>query len=106
MMRPLLLALMLVLTAPALADSSLPPAPAANRQLADPAKEAEAKDRLREAQAVAGRLIAKADPFTEKVLKGSQELYRARFAGFDQNSAEAACKLFKRNDIACMAMKN
>jgi D-alanyl-D-alanine carboxypeptidase len=69
-------------------------------------KEAEAKDRLREAQAVAGRLVARADPFTEKVLKGSQELYRARFAGFDQNSAEAACKLFKRNDIACMAMKN
>jgi D-alanyl-D-alanine carboxypeptidase len=69
-------------------------------------KEAEAKDRLREAQAVAGRLIAKADPFTEKVMKGSQELYRARFAGFDQNSAEAACKLFKRNDIACMAIRN
>jgi D-alanyl-D-alanine carboxypeptidase len=69
-------------------------------------KETEAKDRLREAQAVAGRLVAKADPFTEKVVKGSQELYRARFAGFDQNSAEAACKLFKRNEIACMAMKN
>jgi D-alanyl-D-alanine carboxypeptidase len=69
-------------------------------------KEVEAKDRLREAQAVAGKLVAKADPFTEKVVKGSQELYRARFAGFDQNSAEAACKLFKRNDIACMAMKN
>ncbi len=43
MMRRLLLALMLLLAAPALADSSLPPAPDANRQLADPAKEAEAK---------------------------------------------------------------
>ena len=69
-------------------------------------KEGEAKDRLREAQALAGKLVAKADPFTEKVVKGSQELYRARFAGFDQNSAEAACKLFKRNEIACLAMKN
>jgi len=69
-------------------------------------KEAEAKDRLREAQALAGKLVAKADPFTERVLKGSQELYRARFVGFDQNSAEAACKLFKRNEIACMAVKN
>ena len=38
--------------------------------------------------------------------KGSQELYRARFAGFDQNAAEAACKHLKRNDIACMAIKN
>lgn len=43
MIRALILALMLLLAAPALADSSLPPAPDANRQLADPAKEAEAK---------------------------------------------------------------
>ena len=69
-------------------------------------KESEAKDRLREAQSLAKGLLAKADPFTERVVKGSQELYRARFAGFDQNSAEAACKYFKRNDIACMAVKN
>ena len=69
-------------------------------------KETEAKDRLREAQSVAGKLVARADPFTEKVVKGNQELYRARFAGFDQHAAEAACKVFKRNEIACMAMKN
>jgi D-alanyl-D-alanine carboxypeptidase len=69
-------------------------------------KESEAKDRLREAQSLAKGLLAKADPFTERVVKGSQELYRARFAGFDQNGAEAACKYFKRNDIACMAVKN
>lgn len=43
MMRSLVLALLLFLAAPALADSSLPPAPDANRQLADPANEAEAK---------------------------------------------------------------
>lgn len=69
-------------------------------------KEAEAQERLREAQTLAKNLVAKAEPFTERVTKGSQELYRARFAGFDQNSAEAACKYFKRNDIACMAIKN
>jgi D-alanyl-D-alanine carboxypeptidase len=39
-------------------------------------------------------------------VKGRQELYRARFAGFDQDAAEAACKLFKRKDIACISMKN
>lgn len=43
MIRAVLLALILSLAAPALADSSLPPAPDANRQLADSAKEAEAK---------------------------------------------------------------
>ena len=69
-------------------------------------KETEAKERLREAQTLGKTLVAKADPFTERVTKGSSELYRARFAGFDQNAAEAACKYFKRNEIACMAIKN
>ena len=69
-------------------------------------KETEAQERLREAKSLAKNLVAKAEPFTERVTKGSQELYRARFAGFDQNAAEAACKYFKRNDIACMAIRN
>ena len=69
-------------------------------------KEVEAQDRLREAQSLARSMLAKADPFTERVMKGSQELYRARFAGFDEDGAQAACRYFKRNDIACMAIKN
>ncbi|MEA2874861.1 MAG: D-alanyl-D-alanine carboxypeptidase [Hyphomicrobiales bacterium] len=69
-------------------------------------KEIEAQERLREAKSLAKNLVAKAEPFTERVTKGSQELYRARFAGFDQYAAEAACKYLKRNDIACMAIKN
>jgi D-alanyl-D-alanine carboxypeptidase len=69
-------------------------------------KETEAHERLREAQSLGKGLLAKADPFTERITKGSQELYRARFAGFDQDGAEAACRYFKRNDIACMAIKN
>ena len=43
MNRSLFLALALLFATPAWADSSLPPAPDANRQLADPAKEAVAK---------------------------------------------------------------
>ena len=69
-------------------------------------EEEKAKERLREAQTLGKTIVAKASPFTEKVVKGKQELYRARFAGFDQTAAEAACNYFKRNDIACMAMKN
>jgi len=30
----------------------------------------------------------------------------ARFAGLDRTEAEAACKYLKRNDIACMTIKN
>jgi D-alanyl-D-alanine carboxypeptidase len=69
-------------------------------------KETEAQERLREAQSLARHFVAKAEPFTERVTKGNQELYRARFAGFDQDAAEAACRYFKRNDIACMAIRN
>jgi D-alanyl-D-alanine carboxypeptidase len=69
-------------------------------------KETEAKDRLREAQSLAKSMLAKADPFTERFVKGNQEYYRARFAGFDQHGAEAVCKYFKRNDIACLATRN
>jgi D-alanyl-D-alanine carboxypeptidase len=69
-------------------------------------KETEAQERLREAQSLAKSLVARAEPFTERITKGSQELYRARFAGFDQDAAEAACRYFKRNEIACMAIKN
>jgi D-alanyl-D-alanine carboxypeptidase len=69
-------------------------------------EEEKAKERLREAKKLGKTLLGNANPFTEKVVKGKHELYRARFAGLDEDGAEAACKLFKRNDIVCMAMKN
>jgi D-alanyl-D-alanine carboxypeptidase len=70
-------------------------------------EEGEARERLRAAQNLAKGLLSKADPFTEKVVvKGRQELYRARFAVLDEETAEAACKVFKRNEIACFTTKN
>jgi D-alanyl-D-alanine carboxypeptidase len=68
--------------------------------------ESEAKERLQSAQAKAKTVLRAADPFTEPVLKGDTTLYRARFAGFDKNQAEAACKQLRRNDIACLTVKN
>ncbi len=47
-----------------------------------------------------------ADAFTEKVVKGDKALFRARFAGLDKEKAEAACRYLKRNEIACVALKN
>ena len=101
--------------APTSAPATLP-APAIQRaamsrsgwiiQLGAFADEAEAKQRLRSAQSMAHGLLASADGFTERVVKGSKELYRARFAGFDKEKAEAACHYFKRNDIACMTLRN
>jgi lysophospholipase L1-like esterase len=68
-------------------------------------EEEKAQERIRQAQDLGKELLANADPFTEKVVKGSRELYRARFAGFNQGAAEAACSYFKRNAIDCISMK-
>ncbi|BAS00891.1 D-alanyl-D-alanine carboxypeptidase [Blastochloris viridis] len=68
--------------------------------------EAQARDKLREAQSRNRGLLASADPFTEKVVKGSTALYRARFAGFDEERAREACRVLKKSDFACMPLKN
>jgi D-alanyl-D-alanine carboxypeptidase len=68
--------------------------------------EDEAKGRLKSAQSLAKRVLGGADAFTERVVKGEVTLYRARFAGLDEDSAEAACKYLKRNKIACFTVKN
>ena len=44
--------------------------------------------------------------FTEKVQKGKETLYRARFAGLEEDSAESACKALKRSGFACFTTKN
>jgi len=70
------------------------------------AAEDEAKQRLTAAQSKAARVLASADAFTERVVKGDKALYLARFAGFEKDEAEAACNYLKRNDIACMPLRN
>jgi D-alanyl-D-alanine carboxypeptidase len=68
--------------------------------------EQEAKQRLSAVQSKAAKILEGADPFTETVEKGGTTYYRARFAGFDKDKAEAACKYLKRNDVDCMIVKN
>ena len=68
--------------------------------------EAEARRHLSEAQRQASTVLAAADPFTEGVQRGDKLLYRARFAGFDKESAEIACKELKRGHFECMALKD
>ena len=69
-------------------------------------KETEALERLREAQSVGKPVLARAEPFTEKFVKGAQEYFRARFDGFSQASAESACRYFKRAEMPCLAIRN
>ena len=68
--------------------------------------EQEAKQRLSAVQSKAAKVLAGNDPYTESVLKGGTTYYRARFAGFDQDKAEAACKYLKRNDVECISVRN
>jgi D-alanyl-D-alanine carboxypeptidase len=68
--------------------------------------EQEALQRLSVVQTKVGHLLKHASPFTEVVTSGDKTLYRARFAGIQKDQAEAICKHLKRNDIACMAIKN
>ncbi|HVX91741.1 MAG TPA: SPOR domain-containing protein, partial [Xanthobacteraceae bacterium] len=68
--------------------------------------EDEARQRLESAKQLAKKLLGRADPFTETVVKGDKTYYRARFAGLEKDEAEAACRHLKRKDIACMPIKN
>jgi D-alanyl-D-alanine carboxypeptidase len=68
--------------------------------------EDEARQHLNLAQSKLHPKFAAANPFTEPVQKGDTTLYRARFAGFDEATAEAACRQLKRSDFACMALKD
>ena len=68
--------------------------------------EAEAKQHLSAAQNKVQVALAAKDPFTERVQKGDKALYRARFAGFDKSTAEAACRALKRSDFECISLKD
>ena len=62
-----------------------------------------ANDLLSRAKAQNRSTLASAKPFTEKVANGDSTFYRARFAGLDSSSAEAACKTLKRTGFSCFA---
>src|SRR3954465_499329 len=93
-------------------DAVKPAAPAVVRtgwivQVGALESESEAKQRIDLARTKASALLSKADPFTETIVsKDNRTLYRARFAGLDQDSAEAVCKTLKRADISCMTVRN
>jgi D-alanyl-D-alanine carboxypeptidase len=68
--------------------------------------EDEARQHLSDAKQKVHSTLGTAEPFTEQVQKGDKALYRARFAGFDKDTAEAACKQLKHSDFACMTLKD
>ena len=85
-MRALLIALVLVTSAPAFADSNLPPAEWANRQLPDPAKEAKAKALMEEILCLVcqGQSIADSDA---DMAGDMRSMIRQRIAAGEEPSA-------------------
>ena len=76
-------------------------------QLAAEDNEAKARDLLEQAKSSTGRALAKAAPFTEKVVRGNATLYRARFSGFaEADSAQEACRTLKTRGFACFATRS
>ncbi len=70
-------------------------------------EEAKAKLMLREMQTKLRTVLGGHEIYTERVSKGSAELFRARFAGFDhRDQAEAACRAVKKAGSACIAVRN
>lgn len=69
--------------------------------------EADARAQIAKAQQKAGSALAKADAYTEQAVKGSTRIVRARFAGFDaESAARKACQALKRSDFGCMVFRN
>jgi cytochrome c-type biogenesis protein CcmH len=94
MIRSILFALMILLAAPSHADSNLPPAPDANRQLADPAKEAEARKLMETLRCLVcqGQSIADSDA---EMAGDMRALVRQRIAA-GESSAQVREWLIKR----------
>ncbi len=67
--------------------------------------QAKANDLLAKAKSKGKTALAAAQPFTEKVKVGGETLYRARFAGLEEDQADAACKSLKRSGFQCFTTK-
>ncbi|MEO8142347.1 MAG: cytochrome c-type biogenesis protein [Sphingomicrobium sp.] len=94
MIRALLFVLTLFVATPVLADSSLPPAPDANRQLVDPAEEAEARRLMETLRCLVcqGQSIADSDA---DMAGDMRALVRQRIAA-GESSAQVRDWLIKR----------
>lgn len=67
---------------------------------------AKAAELLTKAKAHRAAQLGSAKAFTEKVSSRGATVYRARFAGLEENEATAACKALKSSGLSCFATRN
>lgn len=65
----------------------------------------DASHRLDRVKTVAGDLLSGHDAMTVPFRARKRSLYRARFAGFSETGARAACSRLKSRDITCVVMR-
>jgi D-alanyl-D-alanine carboxypeptidase len=65
-----------------------------------------AQELLARAKSEGHGVLGRARAFTEKVQRGRETLWRARFAGLEEDSAELACRTLKRAGFSCFATRN
>ena len=64
----------------------------------------QAMNLLQKAQDKGGKVLRSATPFTVAYVKGEEQLFRARFGGFeDQDAAVSACRFLKKRGMGCWA---
>ncbi len=64
----------------------------------------QAQDLLQNAQDKGGKVLRSAKPFTVAFSNNGEQIYRARFGGFDdQKTAVDACNVLKKKGISCWA---
>jgi D-alanyl-D-alanine carboxypeptidase len=63
-----------------------------------------AQDKLRAARKTGVSLLNDKQAFTVQVQKGNETIYRARFSGFSEDAARAACRQLTQKGIGCVAL--
>ncbi len=77
--------------------------PTWNIQIGAYPKKEEARLKLKEIRASGYKFLTGKQAFTVEVQKGSKTIYRARFSGFTQKTAKAACAQLSKKGLLCMA---
>ena len=74
-----------------------------NIQIGAYPKKEEARLKLKEIRASGYTLLSGKQAVTVEVQKGSKTVYRARFSGFTQKTAKAACAQLSKKGLTCLA---
>ena len=91
--------------APAPAESVVPSAGPYHVQVGAFTSQAEAESRLGEVQGRASSVLDGHQPLAVAFQKDDAQWYRARFAGFSQDSAKSTCAQLKRMSFDCVVMR-